>query len=794
MSAKGMGQESEPARVGGTPQPRPYRTERGPHAPSSLHPWTRVGFAASLAIVLSVPLYLAKELLLANEGSGSEVAQAVFVGREACVECHDEAYEAWIRSDHDRAMDVATDSSVLGDFNESVFERAGITSRFYRREGKYLVYTEGPEGEMGEFEVTHTFGVEPLQQYLVPFPGGRLQALSLAWDTERGEWFYLYPAQNIPPEDWLHWTRNGQNWNGMCAECHSTNLIKAYDQDTKTFQTTWSEIDVSCEACHGPGSLHVQWAELPPMARPETEDYELVIRTSDITSRQQVELCGPCHSRRTELGDYDHRRMDLLDNILPAVLREGLYHADGQILDEVYVWGSFVQSKMYRNNVRCSDCHDAHSLQLVEEGNSLCLQCHRADTYDQYEHHFHQKVYEGEPSDGALCVKCHMVEQPYMVIDWRADHSFRLPRPDLTAELGVPNACTQVGCHDDRPLGWSIRSYRQWYGEAKRPHYGRVLAAGREGRPDAREDLIRLAGDALYPEIVRATALSLLSEYPSEESTAAFNRALSDPEALLRYTALTSLSASSREEYVELVSPLLFDAVKAVRIEAASRLAGAPEGMLEPYQREALAEVLGEYRETMEYSLDFAFAGHNLGNLYSTLGDASRAERYYRSAIEVDDLFFPAKVNLAILYNATGRNRDAERLLREVVDAYPDQYDAAYSLGLLLAEMDRVGEAVDFLGMASYGVPGWGRAHYNYGLALQAVGRVSEAEERLLQALETEPENPDFLFALADHYLRRGQPGRAVEMAARLLSVAPDFPQGQQLLAAARQAMGGGLR
>jgi predicted CXXCH cytochrome family protein len=414
-----------------------------------------------------------------------------------------------------------------------------------------------------------------------------------------------------------------------------------------------------------------------------------------------VELCAPCHSRRTELGDYNHTSIDLLDYQAPSVLDDGLYFSDGQILEEVYVYGSFVQSKMFRNDVRCGDCHDVHSLQLVEQGNELCLQCHRADTYDSYDHHFHKKIHEGEPSDGALCVKCHMPERPYMVVDWRADHSLRVPRPDLTLEIGVPNACSQSGCHDDQTDEWSADHYRDWYGRAVKPHYGTVLAAGRERAPEAEAELIRLAGDDLYPAIVRATALSLLGSYPGEESTAAFNRALSDEEALVRYTAATNFAPGSAEQLVELVAPLLLDPVRAVRTQAATRLAGIPDGLLKPYQLEALREALAEYRLAMEYSLDFSFAGFNLANLYARLGDTQQAESYYRTAVEIDDLFYPAKANLAVLLNSQGRNQEAETLLREILDDYPEVHDVAYSLGLLLGEMDRYDEAVEYLQQAA---------------------------------------------------------------------------------------------
>ncbi|UCG85595.1 MAG: tetratricopeptide repeat protein [Gemmatimonadota bacterium] len=755
-----------------------------------MYRWRLTGLIASVVIVLTIPVYAVRELADRRQQSTTEDAPVVFVGRDACVDCHEEAYASWLGSDHDRAMDVANDSTVLGDFDDSVFESDKTTARFYRRDGKFYVFTEGPEGAPGEFEITHTFGFEPLQQYLIPFPGGRLQSLTIAWDTERDRWFDLYPDQDIPTDDWLHWTRNAQNWNGMCAECHSTNLKKGYDVDTKTFATTWSEIDVSCEACHGPGSRHVAWAEIPPMARPQTENYGLVIATADMDSEQQVELCAPCHSRRTELGDYDHTQADLLQHLVPSLLRENLYHHDGQILEEVYVYGSFQQSKMYRNGVRCSDCHDAHSLQLLSDGNELCLQCHQADVYDSYDHHFHQKVYEGEPSDGASCVKCHMPEQPYMVIDYRADHSLRVPRPDLTLEIGVPNACSQTGCHDDQSVQWSAEHYQEWYGRAKRAHFGPTFAAARDGRSEAEAELIRVSGDPLHPAIVRATALSLLASYPGATSAAALRRALGDEAALVRYTALDAVTAVSAQELIDLAAPLLFDPVKAVRLEAATRLAGAPTEMLKPYQRDALQEALAEYEAAMEYSLDFAFAGHNLGNLYVNLQQPERAERYYRVAIEIDDLFYPAKMNLAMLYNSMGRNEAARALLSEVVNDFPELYDAAYSLALLLVEMEQLQDAAVHLRRAAEGLPQRSRIHYNLGLLEQNLGNTAAAEAALMRALALEPESLDYQFALADHYVRRGNLTQALQLADRMISTHPESELGSQMKARVEAMLG----
>jgi predicted CXXCH cytochrome family protein len=747
---------------------------------ADLRRWEVAGLVALVVIVVAIPLSLLQQP--AARGATPDDTPA-FVGGAACRDCHQAAYDEWRGSDHDLAMAEANEETVLGDFDDAEFTNAGVTSRFSKRGDEYIVWTEGPNGEMGEFEVAYTFGHDPLQQYLVPFPGGRLQALSIAWDTEQERWFQLYPDQEIPPDDWLHWTRNGQNWNGMCAECHSTNLRKNHDPDSETYDTTWSEIDVSCEACHGPGSRHVAWARVQPMARPDIEDYGLVVSTLGIGPVELVELCAPCHSRRAELGDYDHTGLQLLDHMIPSLLREGLYHADGQTLEEVYVYGSFLQSKMYVRGVTCSDCHDSHSLGLKFEGNELCLQCHQREVYDTSDHHFHKKVHEGRPSDGALCVKCHMVERPYMVIDWRADHSFRLPRPDLTLEVGTPNACSQGGCHDDRPERWSEEAHRKWYGLARRPHYGTTFTAARAGQPAAEGELIRLAENTLQPAIARATALELLEGYPSSEATAALRTALFADDPLIRHTAVRSLLVPDPAERAALLGPLLSDPVKAVRLAALSHLAGVPLDLLKSYQRAAFDRAFAEYRDAMAHSLDFASSGMNLGNLYANLGLQNEAERFYRLALKIDDLFYPAKMNLAVLLSGQGRNQEAESLLRGVVDAYPDNHQAAYSLALLLVEMGRPDEGLEWLRAAAAGMPDNPRVHYNLGLLLQQSGRVDEAERELRTAVDLDPDTFDFLYALADHYLKRGRLDEALGLAERMIAAHPEERIGHEIKA-----------
>jgi tetratricopeptide (TPR) repeat protein len=761
------------------------QNDNGAAARSRLLRWELIGLFALGVIVLSIPL----SLLRSGTVGPRDIAhlEPTFVGGSACIDCHETEYVRWRGSDHDKAMDIATDETVLGDFNDATLTHYGVTSRFYRRDGKFLVYTEGPGGEMTEFEVTHVFGYDPLQQYLVPFPGGRLQTLNLSWDVEREEWFSQYPDQDIPADDWLHWTRNAQNWNGMCAECHSTNLQKGYDPISDTYETTWTDIDVNCEACHGPGSKHVAWAEIAPMARPDIPNMGLDVRTSRITPKQVVELCAPCHSRRAELGDYDHTGAELLDHMLPSLLGEGLYHADGQILDEVYVYGSFLQSKMYAREVSCLDCHDAHSLQLHRPGNQLCTACHQPEVYDTFDHHFHQKEVDGQTSDGAQCVKCHMMEKPYMVIDWRADHSLRIPRPDLTAELGTPNACTQSGCHADKPLQWSIDAFNEWYGKARKPHFGTTFAAAREGDASAEPELRRITESDLYPPIVRSTALELLTGMRSQGAAGVLRSALASDEPLERRTAGASMALETEED-VDRIASLLSDPVKAVRMAAVVRLAPVPRERLQPYQQEAFDQAVAEYRESMSYTLDFATSAFNLGNLEAALGDTEAAERYYLDALRIDDLFSPAKLNLAILLSGQGRNDQAEAMLLEVIRDYPDHADAHYSLGLLLVEMSRPSEAIEQLTQASRLQPSNPRILYNLGLLLQLEGRLDEAEEPLRGALTLEPNGLPYLHAYADHLFRRGRLDDALTVAEKMIELYPDQPIGQQIKAAIERA------
>ena len=670
-------------------------------------------------------------------------------------------------------MQPANQDTVLGDFSDAGFEYSGVSYAFSERDGTFIIAADDSDGELREFEVSHTFGVYPLQQYLIPFPDGRYQALSVAWDSrpadEGGQrWFHLYPDETINYGDELHWTGRNQNWNYMCADCHSTDLKKGYDLAGKNYDTTWAEVTVGCEACHGPGSAHAESAESGAS-------------TGSIVSlglqKEQIDTCAHCHSRRGVLAEGFSPGDEFLDHYRPSLLSEGLYHADGQIQDEVYVYGSFLQSKMHQRGVRCTDCHDPHSASLKRPGNDTCTFCHQAtppdqfttlspNLYDSPEHHFHEPG-----TEGAQCVNCHMVAQDYMVVDPRRDHSFRIPRPDLSASLGSPNACNT--CHDDQTPEWAAGEIRKRFPDAKPAHYGEVIAAGRRRDRDADAALAELASDTSAAGIVRATALSLLAGYDTERADKAITAALRDDDPLVRLGALYGANPMDIGRLWQRAEHLLDDPVLVVRAEAALALAPAQAAGLRQADQQRLDAAASDYVATQMVNADTPEALTNLGGFFATVGDDQNAELAFQHALTTDGEWLPALVNLADFYRTRGRDDEGAVLLRRAISLVPDNAEARYAYGLLLTRRNEIEDALAQFEQAAVLRPGNARFTYVYGVALNSAGRSDDAVTVLEDGLLRFPTDADILFALVTMQRDRGNIESALEYAHRLQQLRP---------------------
>lgn len=781
-------------------------------------------------------------LVLTGCGTSDPSGQAsenepTYVGRAACAECHQQETRNWRGSHHDLAMQHAADSTVRAVFDSSLVNPGGERARFYREDSVHYVRTEGPDGRVDAFEIAYTFGVEPLQQYLVETDGGRLQALNLAWDVEENEWFDLYPDDTLRAGDPQHWTGRLHTWNTMCASCHSTNLRKNYDPESDTYETQYSEVDVSCESCHGPGSRHVEWArggasrsspgggeaedaganysdgsesDVGPSTDGATSTgaprstggsdhtdgaYGLTVDLDTARAELEIQTCARCHSRRQKLSTEFRPGDGFLDHYAPRLLDEGLYHPDGQIDDEVYVYGSFLQSKMYRRDVQCTDCHEPHSLELRLEGNALCTQCHSSPKFDTREHHFHPPE-----TAGARCVSCHMPGKTYMQIDFRRDHSIRIPRPDLSAELGTPNACTR--CHTDRSEDWAAEAAQRWWGTigTDSVHYGEVFAPARAHEPSAVEPLVQTASDSARSPIVRATALSLLGRYVTGDRAredavrTTLRSGLEDPSPLMRRAAVGALRSVPPYRRSALVGPLLTDTMRSVRIEAARVLASAPESAFSAERLDEFEAAFSEYERAMGVTAERPESHMNLAAAYRDRGNIERARREFRTALRLDSTFVPALLEWGRMENQQNRNDRAEELLRRAVNLRPDLGEAHYMLGLLLGETrTRLEEAATHLERAAELLPERPRVQYNYGLAMQRLGRREAAEEALRSAHELSPRTGDFLYALAVLSAQQEDWEAALRWMRELQKVEPSSRRADQLLnqIRSRAEMGG---
>ncbi len=753
------------------------------------HPWVALTLAGC-AIAAGLVWQLARPPTDVSLGSET----VAYVDNASCLECHKEQATQWLQSNHSRSMATASPKTVLGDFANAEFRHQGVTSRFFHEGDKYFVHTDGPDGKLADFEISYTFGVAPLQQYLISLPGGRLQALQIAWDDVRKRWFYLQPQEKAPAGDVLHWSGNYQTANTMCIECHTTGFEKRFDAATQTFDSRWKEINVSCQACHGPGARHLAWAqrhkEGRALADVPGERFGLTEATKSTQAKLQVDVCATCHARRSLLRALPQPGQTRLDHALPLQLTAGHFYPDGQQMGEVFVDASYRQSKMYQAGVACTVCHNAHTGKLTLPGNAVCVQCHSPTgnaqfptakgDYDNPAHH-HHKV----DSKGAACVACHMPPRTYMQIQPRPDHSLRIPRPDLTLRIGTPNACN--GCHADKTSAWAVEQLRAWSPSKPRvePHYGEVFAKARAGGPDAVPALLELAGDARYNAIVRATALSALSG----EANAGFSvrmEATRDPDPEVRASAADSLNAVAPEQRIDALVPLLRDPVLAVRMAAARSLSSLPKNRLGEANLNAYDAAISEFIAAQSHSLDMPGAHLNLAVVYANTGQTALAEQHYRAALKIDPDFTPARANLAALYNATARNADAIAVLVEGLRRQPRIGELQYALGLLLAEENRMPEAAAALEKAARLLPERPRVHYNLGLALQKAERFAPAASALEAAFALNTQDAAPAQALAILFAQRGERAKALRWAQTWATLVPSDPRALRFLAQIR--------
>lgn len=791
-----------------------------------------------LTFLVLFVLIVVSGYLMADYYSGAPddaMANASYVGRETCASCHQQQVELFLGSHHDKAMDIATEESVLGNFDDQSIEHYGITSRLFRDGDRFMVNTEGPDGTMQDFEVKYTFGVEPLQQYMVELDRGRVQVLRISWDTNAKKWFYLSPPDvddKLDPNDPLHWTGVTQNWNVSCAECHSTNLKKNFDIASASWDTTWSEIDVSCEACHGPASLHNDLANAVSPFWDRKHGMGLAKLKTD-RNLDQIQTCAPCHSRRTVTNSTFKPGCNYDDYHSLQLLSEPLYHADGQIRDEDYVHGSFTQSKMFHKGIKCSDCHDPHSLKLKHSGNMVCTSCHQhpAGKYDSEAHHHHKPG-----TAGAMCVNCHMPTTTYMAVDHRRDHSFRVPRPDLSTKLGTPNSCTQ--CHfglepaGSLPKREKFAQYLDWVNAAQNgdeeskaalnridtamaeacqkwyppessppktswyPELAQAQFNIRNQKP-ASDILVKLAKDVANPAIIRATAADLLSRQIDSTAASAAADLLDDRDIKVVVAAIGTvefglLEIQNRQLYsaapvsvgneFQTLARSLGTALQhespRVRREAARALASLAPSIRNsalPAEQQRLFEIsIDDYRKSLMVMSDTAGAHMLLGGLQERMEQLNQAAESYRTAIRLQPDLTGPRSSLAFILERKVQSLQEQLQSGSRSTAATTQIENLAKQINELRAKDHELRGVDIERAAN--LPGVDWLHYSYGMSSYLQGDLTLAEKHLKIAAEMQPDQDNYLMGLATFYIQVKKISQAEEYINKLLEIDPDHP------------------
>jgi len=774
--------------------------------------------AALLCVLLFLPGCKEKtnqSVSIRTETHVADVApRAAFVSGELCAGCHEEQYMEWTGSRHDLSMDRATDGTVRGDFENVLFAYKDEAFILFRDGDKYTLRTAGQGSEVHGYGISYVMGASPVQQYVIEFPDGRMQVPGIAWDSrplnrEGGRWIRLYSGKSGHMAGVGGQVDGFLNWNSLCGDCHTTNFRKNYDLKTDTFKSAWSMIDVGCQACHGPGSNHVEWAR----SRGGTEgdesdngDMGLAVKLGADDPRSLVEACARCHSSRLKLQkEYEYGK-PFMDSYAPNVLTYPLYYPDGQIRDEAFVYGSYVQSKKYARGITCIDCHNPHTAMLRSYGNDLCVDCHSSPPAQQFSylkdkdynsplHHFHK-----ENSPGSLCVACHMPETPFMTADSHRDHSFQIPRPDLSIRLNIPNACNR--CHADKSARWADKKIYEVHPISRRAHemeegFADVFSAGEEKKPEAEAGLIGIAGNGSLPAVIRATALNILSGYRSGKAAGITALCLVDEDPLVRYESVKGISAmisrtadaGDQQKKYSLLAPLLKDPVRAVRIVSARAVAEVPREIHDSANSHDFEQALEEYKEQLEYDAERPESHMRFGDLYQDLGQYDQAVESYETAFRLDDGFYPARYKLAELYKRTGSDAEAEQQYREIIRRDPEQARAYYLLGRMFSEEDRLDEAASLFGKAVEYMPGDASARYDYALTLRHLGRNEEALSEMLHAHDLDPKAPSVVQALAIFYIQDKQWEKALHFTELLIQLAPDAERPKHMLKQIQKVM-----
>jgi predicted CXXCH cytochrome family protein len=612
-----------------------------------------------------------------------------FLGSESCKSCHEDQYASWKKSLHVQMTRPIDEARVLGNFKPGTrFEKYGRSYTMDTRGGRRFVkigrdtkdqrlrpqptllvqgsrqpsQTAAASETWGsasvkeeEFEVHYTLGARRFQGYLSRLPDGRIYVLPLFWHVDTGQWIDFKEITPMPEEsDAAHDIR--QIWNVNCFNCHATNLAQNFDTATKTYRTSWTEMGIGCEACHGPGREHSNRMRAWKAGETHKPAALGVVSPRTASPRQIFDTCGYCHGNKTNYfpgfraGDRyeDYALPFLISQPIPPEDPQGDFWPDGRPNrfnrpQAITATGCFLKGK-----VTCTSCHvghaarNDHALKLpLEQSNGLCTQCHSGFDDRALSAHTRHKT----DSAGSRCVECHMSDVNWRLLTRRRDHTFAPPVPEATARYGVPNACTT--CHDDKTPEWAVATMNTWYGDDDRKRREGVMrradAMYRAGSGDrgAISDLAAVLGEPSQGVVVRASAADFIGRLSPDgrlplDAANALLKATADREPMVRATAIRALGFAGERRAVPAITVRLADPARVVRVTAAAALLALGVVTIDGQGAAALSRAQDEYADSLRAFPDSAENHTSLGWLEMARGRDAGAEAAIRTAIDLN--------------------------------------------------------------------------------------------------------------------------------------------------------------
>lgn len=651
---------------------------------------------------------------------------------------------------------------------------ASQTSYADMRDGRMVLTTMGPDGKPHDYEPVGVIGVDPLWQYLMSFPGGRLQVTELAFDPAKKEWFDVYREEDRQSWEWGHWSQRGMNWNDMCAVCHTTKFQKGYHSADDSYASTYLEKGVGCEQCHGPMQAHNDWQDQHP-------DQPGDPTIPEFDRDRYIEICAGCHARRGTLtGSYvpGEQFLDHYEPVIPD--QSDIFYPDGQVHEEDFEYVPFSLSLMYAWGVRCTDCHFYHGGKVSTKENKLCLRCHEKGIatkrpIDEVEHSHHPA---GKP--GFNCVDCHMPQTVYMARHWRRDHGMTIPDPLLKKEHGIPDACTR--CHEKEGLDWNIKYVQEWYGQRMdRPTQkrARLQARLKAGDLTAAPDLLGMLREEKNPNWRAVNLKFLEAVLQSQEPTAMqrevateFVTRLQDESPLVKAVVIDALEPLG-EQVAPLLVAMLVDPSRLVRIKAAWALRRRLD-LSSPPGRELTA--------FLDCRQDQPMGAYQQARFLVDRNRVQEALSWFQRALRWDSRLAPARHEYATALLGLGRPFDAVNVLHDGTQIEPNNAYYPYWLGLLYSEMGQDVAARDSLRAAVQRDASQARFWYNLSLAELKTGGVQQALDAIARAEQLSPRDPSFPYTQATIHMESNQFDLARQALNRCLELDPQYAPALEML------------